>query len=67
MIATTGLSTDSVILQGVDLNFAGPTIDSLDALEDQLMTGLKALETSPNMVKSIAGWDWIINCVPNRN
>ncbi len=25
MIATIGLSTDSVIMQGVDLNFAGPT------------------------------------------
>ena len=47
--------------------FHNIVFDSLDALEDQLMTGLKALETSPNMVKSIAGWDWIINCVSNGN
>ena len=47
--------------------FHNIVFDSLDALEDQLVTGLKALETNPNVVKSIAGWDWIINCVSNGN
>jgi hypothetical protein len=36
-------------------------------LEDQLVTGLKTLEANPAVVKSIAGWDWIVNCVSNGN
>lgn len=40
-------------------------IDSPGALEDQLVTGLRALEASPTVVTSIAGWDWIINCFSN--
>ena len=47
--------------------FHNIVFDSLDALEDQLVTGLKALQTNPNVVKLIAGWDWIINCVSNGN
>jgi len=36
-------------------------------LEDQLVTGLKALEANPTVVKSIVGWDWIINFVSDGN
>lgn len=41
--------------------FHNHAFESLDALEDQLVTGLRHLEVSPHTVKSITGWDWIIN------
>ena len=43
--------------------------DSLDALEDQLVTGLRALEGNRTAVKSIAGWDWAVRsrCANLRN
>jgi len=47
--------------------FHNIVFDSLDALEEQLVTGLKALEINPTVVKSIAGWEWIISCVSNAN
>ena len=47
--------------------FHNIVFDSLDALEDQLVMGLKSLEANPAVVKSITGWDWIINCVSNGN
>ena len=47
--------------------FHNIVFDSLDALEDQLVAGLKALETNPAVVKFIVGWDWIINCISSRN
>ena len=41
--------------------------DSLDALEDQLIEGLRGLEQQPKIVRSIAAWDWILNSVSNAN
>ena len=45
--------------------FHNRVFDSLDALEDNLVAGLRNLEDSPDRVKSIAGWEWIINAVSN--
>jgi hypothetical protein len=39
----------------------------MDALEEQLLVGLRYLEQSPEIVKSISGWDWILNYVSNAN
>jgi transposase len=47
--------------------FHNKVFDSLDALEDQLVAALKELEQQPETLKSIAGWDWIINCLSNAN
>ena len=41
--------------------FHNTVFDSLDALEDQLVTGRRTdLEANPAVVKSITGWNWII-------
>jgi len=45
--------------------FHNKAFDSLDALEDNLVKGLQALEADPARVKSIAGWEWIISAVEN--
>ena len=37
--------------------FPNLVFDSLDALENQLVRGLKTLEKDPAVVKSITGWD----------
>ena len=37
--------------------------DSLDALEDQLLIGLVALEQDRPRVQSIVAWSWIINAL----
>ena len=37
--------------------FHNIVFDSLDALENQLVLGLKTLEKDPAVVKSITGWD----------
>ena len=42
-------------------HFHNKAFDSIDALEDQLIDGLLALETNPARVQSIVAWDWIIN------
>ena len=47
--------------------FHNQAFNSLDALEEQLLEGLRYLEQSHHAVKSIAGWDWILNCVSNAN
>ncbi len=47
--------------------FHNQAFDSMDALEEQLLKGLSQLEQSPQAVKSIAGWDWILNLVSNAN
>jgi hypothetical protein len=47
--------------------FHNQAFDSMDALEAQLLTGLRHLEQSPNILKSIAGWEWILNSVSNAN
>ncbi|MHB1882559.1 MAG: hypothetical protein ACYCPA_10265 [Acidithiobacillus sp.] len=39
--------------------------DSLGALEDQLVAGLRALEADHARVKSIAGWEYLINSISN--
>jgi transposase len=33
---------------------------SLDALEDQLVMGLKTQEQDPETVRTIVSWDWIV-------
>jgi len=45
--------------------FHNKAFDSLDALEDQLETGLRALENNMPQVKSIVAWDWIVNALLN--
>jgi hypothetical protein len=35
----------------------------MDQLEEQLVAGLTALETDPERMASLAGFDWI-TCVP---
>jgi transposase len=47
--------------------FHNMAFDSLDALEDHLVTGLTSLEQQPQRVKSICNWDWIINAISNAN
>ena len=41
--------------------FHNKAFDSLDALEDDLATGLVAMENTPAVVESIAAWPWIID------
>jgi hypothetical protein len=47
--------------------FHNQAFDSLDALEDQLVEGLRRLEQQPQIVKSIAAWEWILDSVSNAN
>lgn len=47
--------------------FHNKVFDSLDALENQLVAGLNALENNQERVKSITGWEWIINAVSIDN
>jgi len=47
--------------------FHNRVFDSIDALEDHLVVGLRDLETSPGRVKSITAWDWIINAISIAN
>jgi transposase len=47
--------------------FHNQAFDSMDALEEQLLVGLRHLERSPDIVKSISAWDWILNSVSNAN
>jgi hypothetical protein len=44
-------------------HFHNLAFDSLDALEDQLETGLKAMETDHSTVQSIVRWPWIIEAI----
>jgi len=48
-------------------HFHNRVFDSIDALEDQLVIGLRDLENAPDRVKSITGWEWIINAVSIAN
>lgn len=43
--------------------FHNRAFDTLDALEDHLVVGLKAMEEDPGCVKSICQWPWIINAI----
>lgn len=45
--------------------FHNRAFDSMDALERRLEDGLKSLESNPESIRSITGWDWIINSVFN--
>ena len=47
--------------------FHNRVFDSLVALEDQLVAGLRELEASTAVVKSIAGWEWIFSTVSNAS
>ena len=42
--------------------FANEVFDSLDGVEDRLVEARLALERNQNLVTSITGFDWIINC-----
>jgi len=46
-------------------NFHNRVFDSLDALESHLTDALKRMEETTDVVKSITGWDWIINSLCN--
>jgi transposase len=41
--------------------FHNRVFDSLEALEDHLETGLRSMEGSPEIVRSIVSWPWIID------
>ena len=45
--------------------FHNKAFNSMDALEDQLETGLRALENDIHRVQSIVAWDWIVNALLN--
>lgn len=47
--------------------FHNQAFESLDALEEQLLAGLRHLEQVPEIVKSISAWEWILNSVSNAN
>jgi transposase len=47
--------------------FHNKVFESMAALEDQLVIGLKYLEQHPKLIQSITGWKWIINLVSNAN
>lgn len=46
-------------------NFHNQAFERMDALEDPLVQGLRALENDPQKIKSIAAWEWIVNPVSN--
>ena len=43
--------------------FNNKVFADMDALEEQLLSGLKHLEGNPELTKSISGWPWIINAI----
>lgn len=47
--------------------FHNQAFESLDALEEQLLAGLRHLEQVPEIVKSISAWEWVLNSVSNAN
>lgn len=42
--------------------FANEVFDSLDGVEDRLVEALVSLERNQDLVASITGFDWLINC-----
>jgi transposase len=42
--------------------FHNIAFNSLDAVEDRLVTACNHYEGNPAIVKSISGWDWIVSC-----
>lgn len=47
--------------------FHNRAFDTLDALEDHLVVGLKAMEDDPSRVKSICQWPWIVMALSTAN
>ena len=47
--------------------FANTVFDDLDAVEDALNDGLCALESDPERVRRMTGFDWIISISKNAN
>ena len=47
--------------------FHNRAFESMDALENHLVAALNNLENAPALIKSITGWDWIINATSNAN
>lgn len=47
--------------------FHNRAFDSLDALEDHLVLGLREIEADATRVRSICNWDWIINVTSIAN
>lgn len=45
--------------------FHNLAFDSIDALEDQLESSLKTLESEHQRVRSIVHWPWIVNALTN--
>jgi len=43
--------------------FHNKVFDSMDRVEEQLINGLSELENNRSKVKSISGWNWIVNHV----
>ena len=41
--------------------FHNRVFDSIEALEDHLKTGIRSMEGSPEIVRSIVSWPWIID------
>ena len=42
--------------------FANEVFDSLDSVEDRLVEALVSLERNQELVASITGFDWLMNC-----
>ena len=45
--------------------FHNLAFDSIDALEDQLESSLKTLESEHQRVRSIVHWPWLVNALTN--
>lgn len=46
--------------------FKNKVFDSIQAVEEQLVTACNFYESNPKILKSIAGWNWIVNSSPDR-
>lgn len=46
--------------------FHNKVFESLDALEDDLVFALLAMENTPAVIESISGWPWIIDVLSKR-
>jgi hypothetical protein len=42
-------------------HFHNKAFEGMDALEEEFVKGLQTLESDHQRVKSITGWEWIIN------
>lgn len=47
--------------------FHNRVFDSIDALEESLVTGLAHFEQRPDTIRSTTAWDWIINAISIAN